>query len=57
MHACVVFVCLLLDVIPQNRDLTEGRLNHAMIRHQNALAMFLASVLTRRIHAPEHPPF
>ena len=43
----------------QNRDHTESRLGQktviaAMIRHQNALAMFLASALMRRIHPP--PP-
>ena len=29
---------------------------HAMIRHQNALAMFLASTFSRGIHASSPPP-
>jgi hypothetical protein len=44
--------------MPQNRDLVEGRLSqksitttmYIMIRHQNALAMFQASMLMRGIH-------
>ena len=44
------------DSVPFALDHTESQLPkthcHAMIRHQNALAMFI-----RGIHPPERPPF
>jgi hypothetical protein len=55
MHACM---CLRLDVIPQNRDFTEGRLNWCHDASSKCTCHVPSySALTRGINPPEHPPF